>query len=218
MRSELKIFPLKVVIPLRCLLPIRGKTIHSNSDPRKLAIIFYSSLSLTQIQVYQFCVFKMSSKNLLLPITIKTLSQPFSSLPFFHGLQTTSSLRLPTPTLFCRSLAPAARDSTWREEQCQQVMRQPLSFLGLPIYFKFKILFYTFTKTLDQRFDIFSSPSFRFIISTNHCCSSKSSCFSDSLRISLIIYYLPPLMCPIVNLWLHCNPCYIPQFTTYLPK
>ena len=30
--------------------------------------------------------------------------------------------------------------------------------LGLPIYFKFKILFYTFTKTLGQRFDIFSSP------------------------------------------------------------
>ena len=29
---------------------------------------------------------------------------------------------------------------------------------GLPVYFKFKILFYTFTKTLGQRFDIFSSP------------------------------------------------------------
>jgi len=25
-------------------------------------------------------------------------------------------------------------------------------------------------------------------------------------------------MCPIVNLWLHCNSCYIPQFTTYLSK
>ena len=46
----------------------------------------------------------------------------------------------------------------------------------------------------------------------------QSFCFSDSLGISLIIYYLPPLMCPIVNLWLHCNSCYIPQFTTYLPK
>ena len=46
----------------------------------------------------------------------------------------------------------------------------------------------------------------------------QSSCFSDSLGISLIIYYLPPLLCPIVNLWLHCNSCYIPQFTTYLPK
>ena len=46
----------------------------------------------------------------------------------------------------------------------------------------------------------------------------QSSCFSDSLGISLIIYYLPSLMCPIVNLWLHCNSCYIPQFATYLPK
>ena len=44
---------------------------------------------------------------------------------------------------------------------------------GLPVYFKFKILFYTFTKTLGQRFDIFSSPCPRFIISTNHCCSSN---------------------------------------------
>ena len=31
-------------------------------------------------------------------------------------------------------------------------------FYGLPVYFKFKILFYTFTKTLGQRFDIFSYP------------------------------------------------------------
>ena len=44
---------------------------------------------------------------------------------------------------------------------------------GLPVYFKFKILFYTFTKTLGQRFDIFSSSCPRFIISTNHCCSSN---------------------------------------------
>ena len=29
---------------------------------------------------------------------------------------------------------------------------------GLPAYSKFKILFYTYTKTLGQRFDIFSSP------------------------------------------------------------
>ena len=46
-------------------------------------------------------------------------------------------------------------------------------FFGLPVYFKFKILFYTFTKTLGQRFDIFRSPSPRFIISINHCCSSN---------------------------------------------
>ena len=30
---------------------------------------------------------------------------------------------------------------------------------GLPVYSKFKILFYTFSKTLGQRFDTFSSPS-----------------------------------------------------------
>ena len=36
-------------------------------------------------------------------------------------------------------------------------LRQPLIFLGLPVYFKLMILFYTFTKALGQRFDIFSS-------------------------------------------------------------
>ena len=98
------------------------------------------------------------------------------------------------------------------------VMKQPLSVLGLPIYFKFKILFYTFTKALGQRFDIFSSPSPRFIMSINHCCSSNRVPASVILGISLNLYYLLPLMCPIVNLWLHCNSCYIPRFTTYLPK
>ena len=36
-------------------------------------------------------------------------------------------------------------------------LRQPLSFLGLPVYFKLMLLFYTFKKPLGQRFDIFSS-------------------------------------------------------------
>ena len=91
--------------------------------------------------------------------------------------------------------------------------------LGLPVYFKFKILFYTFTKTLGQRFDIFSSPLSQIYYPHKSLLLFKqSSCFSDSLRISLIIYYLPSLMCPIINLWLYCNSCYIPQFTTYLPK
>ena len=36
-------------------------------------------------------------------------------------------------------------------------LRQLLIFLGLPVYFKLMILFYTFTKALGQRFDIFSS-------------------------------------------------------------
>ena len=46
----------------------------------------------------------------------------------------------------------------------------------------------------------------------------QRSCFSDSLRIGFTIYYLLPLMCPILNLWLHCNSCYIPQFISYLSK
>ena len=93
----------------------------------------------------------------------------------------------------CQSPAPAARDSTWRCEQCQWEARQPLSFLGLPIYFKFKILFYTFTKTLGQRFDIFSSPSPRFIISINHCCSSNrvpASVILLESALPSIIYFL----------------------------
>ena len=96
-------------------------------------------------------------------------------------------------------------------------MRQPLSFLGLPIYFKFKILSYTFTKTLGQRFDIFSSPSPRFIISINHCWSSGFLLqrFSQNQLYHLLS---TSLMCPIVNLWLHCNSWYIPQFISYLSK
>ena len=35
----------------------------------------------------------------------------------------------------------------------------------------------------------------------------QSSCFSNSLRISFTIYYLLPLMCPVLNLWLHSNSC-----------
>ena len=69
---------------------------------------------------------------------------------------------------FCQSPTPAARDSTWRDGQCLQW--DSLSFFcGLPVYSKFKILFYIFTKILGQRFDIFSPSSPRFIISINHC-------------------------------------------------
>ena len=64
---------------------------------------------------------------------------------------------------------------------------------GLPLYFKFKILFYIFTKTLGQRFDIFGSPSPRFIISINHCCSSNrvpASVILCGSALSSIIYLL----------------------------
>ena len=63
-------------------------------------------------------------------------------------------------------IQPEEMDSVGNEAASQ------FSF-GLPVYFKFKILFYTFTKTLGQRLDIYSSPSPRFIISINHCCSSE---------------------------------------------
>ena len=92
-------------------------------------------------------------------------------------------------------------------------------FYGLPVYSKFKILFYTFTKNIRPEVWHFQFPlSQIYYLHKSLLLFKQSSCFSDSLRISLIIYYLPSLMCPIVNLWLHCNSCYIPQFTTYLPK
>ena len=72
-------------------------------------------------------------------------------------------------------------------------MRQPLSFLGLLIYFKVMILFYTFTKALGQRFDIFSSHWPRFIIYINHCCSSNrvpASVILLESALSSIIYLL----------------------------
>ena len=88
---------------------------------------------------------------------------------------------------------------------------------GLPVYSKFKILFYTFTKTLGQRFDIFRSPSGRLIISINHCCSSEFllQWFSWNQPYHLLS---TSSMCPIVNLWLHCNSCNILQFISYLSK
>ena len=70
---------------------------------------------------------------------------------------------------------------------------QPLSFLGLPIYFKFKLFFYTFIKALGQRFGIFSSPSPRFIISINHCCSSNrvpASVILSESALPSIVYFL----------------------------
>ena len=115
---------------------------------------------------------------------------------------------MPSIINYCQSPTPATRDSTWRDDGVGQWDSLSV-FYGLPVYSKFKILFYTFTKTLGQRFDIFSSPSPRLIISINHWCSSESllQWFSQYNT----IYYLPLLMCPIVNLWLHCNSCYIPS-------
>ena len=95
----------------------------------------------------------------------------------------------------CQSPAPAAGESTQRDGRCWRVTMQPLIyFFGLHIYFKLKILFYTFTKALGQRFDIFSSPSPRFIISINHCYPSNrvpaSAILSESALPSIIYFLL----------------------------
>ena len=64
----------------------------------------------------------------------------------------------------------------------REKLRQPLSFLGLLVYFKLMILFYTFTKALGQRFDIFSSHGPRFIFLQKSLLLLKRSSFlSDSL-------------------------------------
>ena len=65
-------------------------------------------------------------------------------------------------------------------------------FLGLPVYFKLMILFYTFTKALGQRFDIFSSHWPRIIFFQKSLLPLKRSSFlSDSL-----IYFFS---CVLVN-------------------
>ena len=81
---------------------------------------------------------------------------------------------------------------------------------GLPVYFKLMILFYTFIKTLGQRLDIFSSPSPRFIISINHCCSSNrvpasvillESALSSSIYLLYLWFFLWSCMDMRVGLW-----------------
>ena len=71
-------------------------------------------------------------------------------------------------------------------------MRQSLSFLGLPVYFKLMILFHTFTKALGQRFDIFSSQRPRFIFLQKSLLPLKRSSF---LNDSLIYFF----SCVLVN-------------------
>ena len=85
---------------------------------------------------------------------------------------------------------------------------------GLPVHFKPMILFYTFTKALGQRFDIFSSHWLRFVVSINHCCPSKGVSASAILLSTF----------PHVSLWIHYNSCnvwaayHILQFISYLSK
>ena len=93
-------------------------------------------------------------------------------------------------------------------------LRQPLSFLGLPVYFKLMILFYTFTKALGQRFDIFSSQRPRFIFLQKLLLPLERSFF---LSDSLIYFFSCPGEYTVthINVW---DAYHIPQFNSYLSK
>ena len=118
----------------------------------------------------------------------------------------------------CRSPGPAARDSTWGDGRCWR-MRQPFSFLLDCLFISSLRFSFILFKSIRSEVWHFQFPLTQiYYVYKSLLLFKQSSCFSDSLGISLIIYNLPPLMCPIVNLWLHCNSCYIPQFTTYLLK
>ena len=58
-------------------------------------------------------------------------------------------------------------------EQCRRDTEADSQFSWTAYLFQAKILFYTFTKALGQRFDIFNFPSPRFIASMHHCCPSS---------------------------------------------
>ena len=138
-------------------------------------------------------------------VWISLLSKPLSRI-FSH---TTVQKHQFFIAQLCQSPAPAARESTWRDEPCQRRMMEPLTQgAGLHVYFKLQVLFYTLTKALGQR-----SGHFKFPFTQIYCLHKtllpfkQSFCFSDSLRIGFTIYYLLLLMCPILNLWLHCNSC-----------
>ena len=93
-------------------------------------------------------------------------------------------------------------------------LRRPLIFVGLLVYFKLMILFYTFTKALGQRFDIFSSHWLRFIFLQKSLLPLKRSSF---LSDSLICFF----SCVLVNTLTHANvwaAYHIPQFVSYLSK
>ena len=116
----------------------------------------------------------------------------------------------------CRSPAPAARDLTWKDEWCWwwgslSVFLDCLFISSL----RFSLYFY---KSIRSEVWHFQFPlSQTYYLHKSLLLFKQSSCFRNSLGIRLIIYYLL-LMCPTVNLWLHCNSCYIPQFISYLSE
>ena len=80
---------------------------------------------------------------------------------------------------------------------------------GLHVYFKLQVFFYTLTKALGQKFDIFSSPLPIFIMSRNHCCPSNRVPAS-AMRIVFTCDYITH-----AYFWVAYH---IPQFISYLSK
>ena len=96
---------------------------------------------------------------------------------------------------------------------------------GLHVYFKLQVFFYTLTNALGQRFDIFSSPAPRFIVSRNHCRPSNrvpaSAILSESALLSIIYFLLCVLYltCDYIVTHAYVWAAYhIPQFISYLSK
>ena len=123
------------------------------------------------------------------------------------------------PIVLCRSPAPAARDSTWREERCWRENEAASQFSWTACLFQaYESLLY-FYKSIRSEVWHFQFPLTQiYYVHKSLLLFKQSFCFSDSLGISFTIYYLLPLMCPVVNLWLHCNSCFIPQLISYLSK
>ena len=79
----------------------------------------------------------------------------------------------------------------------------------LHVYFKLQVLFYTLTKALGQRFDIFSFPHPDLLSPETTVVLQTEFLFSDSLRIGFTIIYF--LLCV---LYLTCD--YIVTHATFL--
>ena len=145
---------------------------------------------------------KFSAFNMLSRLVITFL--PRSKCLLISWLQSPSAVILEPPkiksvtvsTVSCQSPAPAGTQPKGVSGVGEK-LRKPLSFHGLPVYFKLMILFYTFTKALGQRFDIFSSHWPSFVVSINHRCPSKGVP-SSAILLSTFSH---------VSLWIHCNSC-----------
>ena len=84
----------------------------------------------------------------------------------------------------CRSPAPAARDSTWREGRCQRVTTQPLNFLGLGNFISSLRFFLYFNKSIRSEVWHFQLPLTQIYCLHKSLLPFKQSfCSRGSLRI-----------------------------------